>query len=61
MIAIAKVADDKFRKDMFKSKRKPIDEIWNGEHHREIGKIVSLYAKCLQHTAVESNCRRKNL
>ena len=40
MIAIAKVADDKFRKDMFKSKRKPIDEIWNGEHHREIGKIV---------------------
>ena len=40
MNAIAKVADDKFRKDMFKSKRKPIDEIWNGEHHREIGKIV---------------------
>lgn len=41
MIAIAKVADDKFRKDMFKSKTaNPIDEIWNGEHHREIGKIV---------------------
>ena len=32
MIAIAKVANDKFRKDMFKSKRKPLDEIWNGEH-----------------------------
>ncbi len=40
MIAIAKVADDKFRKDMFKSKRKPLEEIWNSEHHREIGNIV---------------------
>ena len=40
MIAIAKVADDKFRKDMFKSKRKPLDEIWNGEHYRELGNIV---------------------
>ena len=28
MIGIAKVADDKFRKDMYKSKRKPLDEIW---------------------------------
>ena len=40
MIAIAKVAADKFRKDMFKSKRKPLDEIWNGEHYRELGDIV---------------------
>ncbi len=40
MIAIAKVADNKFRKDMFKSKRKPLDEIWNGENYREIGNIV---------------------
>lgn len=40
MIAIAKVADDKFRKDMFKSKRKQLDEIWNGEYYREIGNIV---------------------
>ena len=40
MIAIAKVANDKFRKDMFKSKRKPLDEIWNGEHYRELGNIV---------------------
>lgn len=32
MIAIAKVADEKkFRKDMFKSKRKPVEEIWSGE------------------------------
>ena len=40
MIAIAKVSEDKFRKDMYKSKRKPLDEIWNGEHYREIGNIV---------------------
>ncbi|MBQ8545309.1 MAG: nitroreductase [Clostridia bacterium] len=40
MIAIAKVADNKFRKDMFKSKRKPLDEIWYGEHYRQIGNIV---------------------
>lgn len=32
MIAISKVNDEKlFRKDMFKSKRKPIDEIWSGD------------------------------
>ena len=40
MIAIAKVSEDKFRKDMYKSKRKPLDEIWNGEHYREIGNIA---------------------
>ena len=32
MIAIRKVSDEtKFRKDMFKSKRKPIDEVWSGD------------------------------
>lgn len=31
MIAIAKMPADKFRKDMFKSKRKPIEEIWQGD------------------------------
>ena len=31
MIAIAKMPENKFRKDMFKSKRKPMDEIWIGE------------------------------
>ncbi len=31
MIAIAKMTEDKFRKDMFKSKRKPLDEIWRGD------------------------------
>ena len=40
MIAIAKMPEDKFRKDMFKSKRKSLDEIWNGEQHRDIGDIV---------------------
>ena len=41
MIAIAKVdSEDKFRKDMFKSKRKELEEIWDGEEYREIGNIV---------------------
>ena len=30
MISIAKMPMDKFRKDMFKSKRKPLSEIWSG-------------------------------
>lgn len=41
MIAIAKVSDEtKFRKDMFKSKRKPVEEIWIGEHIKGITDIV---------------------
>lgn len=31
MISIAKMSEDKFRKDMLKSKRKPLSEIWNGD------------------------------
>ena len=31
MIAIKRMAENSFRKDMFKSKRKPIEEIWSGE------------------------------
>ena len=31
MITIAKMPEDKFRKDMFKAKRKPVDKIWNGD------------------------------
>lgn len=31
MLSIAKMPAEKFRKDMFKSKRKPLDEIWTGE------------------------------
>lgn len=31
MITISKMPADKFRKDMFKAKRKPLDEIWIGD------------------------------
>jgi len=31
MLAISKMPEDKFRKDMFKSKRKPLKEIWYGD------------------------------
>ena len=31
MIAISKMDREKFRKDMFKAKRKPLDEIWTGD------------------------------
>lgn len=40
MIAIAKMDAGKFRKDMFRSKRKPLAEIWTGDAYAEIGKIV---------------------
>ena len=41
MIAIAKVdSAEKFRKDMYKSKRKEISEIWKGENYLEIANIV---------------------
>lgn len=41
MIAIRKVdSDDKFRKDMFKSKRKELSEIWEGNSFSDIGNIV---------------------
>ena len=41
MIAIAKVdSPDKFRKDMYKSKRKELKEIWNGDKHLDIANIV---------------------
>ena len=41
MIAIAKVDDSKkFRKDMFKSKRKPLEEIWKGELLAGVSDIV---------------------
>lgn len=33
MISIAKMPEDTFRKDMFKSKRKPPDKIWDGEDY----------------------------
>ena len=41
MIAIAKVdSPDKFRKDMYKSKRKELKEIWNGNNFLDIANIV---------------------
>ena len=41
MIAIAKVdSEDKFRKDMYKSKRKEISEIWSGDSFLDIANIV---------------------
>ena len=41
MIAIAKVdKEDKFRKDMYKSKRKELSEIWEGNSYLDIANIV---------------------
>ena len=41
MIAIAKVdSEEKFRKDMYKSKRKEIPEIWENDNYMEIANIV---------------------
>ncbi len=41
MIAIAKVdLPEKFRKDMYKSKRKELSEIWNGDNYLDIANIV---------------------
>jgi len=41
MIAIAKVdKEDKFRKDMYKSKRKELSEIWKGDSYLDIGNII---------------------
>lgn len=40
MLAVAKMPSDKFRKDMFKSKRKSLSEIWYGEDIAGIGNIV---------------------
>ncbi len=41
MIAIAKIDDgQKFRKDLFRSKRKPVGEIWRGEPVEGVTEIV---------------------
>ena len=58
MIAIAKVdSPDKFRRDMFKSKRKELSEIWSGDKFLDIGNIVrfSPSACNTQPWKVESN------
>ena len=40
MIAIAKMEETKFRKNMLSSKRKPIEEIWFGEYYLEAANIA---------------------
>lgn len=41
MIAIAKIdSKEKFRKDMYKSKRKELPEIWSGDYYLNIANIV---------------------
>ncbi|MBR2824962.1 MAG: nitroreductase [Solobacterium sp.] len=40
MIAISKVPEDSFRKDMFKSKRKEEKDIWSGEPIEDIPTII---------------------
>ncbi|MBR6568200.1 MAG: nitroreductase [Clostridia bacterium] len=41
MFAVKKVSDEKkYRKDMFKSKRKSVDEIWSGEQLKGVTDIV---------------------
>jgi len=40
MLAIQKVPEDSFRKDMFRSKRKAVSEIWQGESYRNIAEII---------------------
>ena len=41
MMAIAKIdVEDKFRKDMYKSKRKEVTEIWKGNKYLDVANIV---------------------
>ena len=39
MMAIKRMPEDSFRKDMYKSKRKPLEEIWSGDQ-LDISNIV---------------------
>ena len=40
MMAFKKMPNDSFRKDMFKSKRKDLEEIWSGEVINDVSNIV---------------------
>ena len=40
MILICKVPTDSFRKDMFKSKRKELKDIWDGSNYLDVAKIA---------------------
>ena len=57
MIAIAKMEETKFRKNMSKSKRKPIEEIWFGEYYLEAANIARFAPRACntQPWIVESN------
>ena len=59
MIAIAKMEETKFRKNMFKSKRKPIEEIWFGEYYLEAANIARFAPSACntQPWIVESNAQ----
>lgn len=63
MIAIAKVDQDKFRKDMFKSKRKALEEIWSGDEYLNIANIVRFAPSACntQPWIVESNKSKLNI
>ena len=40
MIAVCKVPEDSFRKDVYKAKRKTVEEIWHGDQIHGISEIV---------------------
>ena len=40
MMAIKKVPSDKFRRDMFKSRRKTLEEMWQGDYFTDIGNVA---------------------
>ena len=64
MIAIAKVdLPSKFRKDMYKSKRKELSEIWNGDNYLDIANIVRFApSACNTHPwVVDSNKNELNI
>lgn len=63
MMAIKKVPIDKFRKDMYKSKRKEINEMWIGNDYLDVANIVrfSPSACNTQPWIVESNKNELNI
>ena len=64
MIAIAKVdSSSKFRKDMYKSKRKELSEIWNGDNYLDIANIVRFAPSACnsQPWVVDSNKNELNI
>lgn len=64
MIAIAKVdSPSKFRKDMYKSKRKELSEIWNGDNYLDIANIVRFAPSACntQPWIVDSNINELNI